>query len=348
MSEYTIRDHDQYPTKSSLSRRDFLGLAAVSGVGLLPACSLQKPIDKSSLKGYPELMEKDYDQEARDLTEKWRQEVNERLVREQTPGANEYDASGAWRIDFSTMQDGPLVGKWNVIEGRIEADWNAEEQAYTGNSRNVRIENGALVIQSQVESTYGKNYTSARIDTRGIFDFKYGELNVVAQLPQGVGTWPAGWLMPSNPIYNAQELGVPSGAQHEFAVNGEIDFLEAIGRHPGENIPAAHTFGQLNKSTIYTPGRVPTMYDEYHSYGVIKTPGRIQFTIDGTVYTEREQTSDDPLWWPFEQKYYLILNLAMGGSWAGAEKRRFPPDGIDRSKQEHWKYQIREINFQPV
>lgn len=263
------------------------------------------------------------------------------------------DADAApWRVDFATLPDGPLdPALWNFSEGRKEADYNEEEQTYTSRPRNVRIENGELVIQTHVEQRDGKEFTSARINTLGKFDFRYGAIEVTAILPAGVGTWPAAWLMPSNPRYDARELGVPQGSPFEFAVNGEIDFLEAIGRHPGENIPAAHSYNQLHAGNIYTPGHMENPYTKFHRYGLIKKPGSLEFTIDGEIFASRLQSESgdgSPLWWPFEQNYYLIINNAMGGAWAGAEKEKFPPHGIDLSQQGNWRYRIAAIDYRPL
>src|SRR5690606_30362872 len=126
-------------------------------------------------------------------------------------------------------------------------NYNGEVQSYTSRPKNIRVENGKLIIEAHSEEHDGQPFTSARINTLGIFDFTYGTIEVTAALPYGVGTWPAAWLMPSNPRYDPRELGVPEGDRHEFAVNGEIDFLEAIGRHPGENIPGAHSYNQLKE-----------------------------------------------------------------------------------------------------
>ena len=255
----------------------------------------------------------------------------------------------AWEVDFSKMEDGKLdTTLWNISEGPKEANYNGEAQTYSGREKNVRIEDGNLVIQSYVEDRDGKHYTSARINTHGKFDFKHGKIVIVAKLPPGVGTWPAAWLMPSNPRYDPQKLGVGKKDPLAWVVNGEIDFMESIGRLPKEIHPAAHTYNQRKKRTPYTPGKVKTPYTKFHRYGLIKKPGVIKFTIDGKVYATRKQTSTDPLWWPFEQNYYLIINHALGGPWAGSETKAFPPDGIDRSKEKQWKYLIRKITYKPL
>jgi beta-glucanase (GH16 family) len=85
---------------------------------------------------------------------------------------------------------------------------------------------------------------------------------------------------------------------------------------------------------------VPTQYSNYHTYGVIKTENSITFTLDGKPYAQRKKTSLDPLEWPFDQPYYLILNLAVGGKWAGS-------DGIDVATAP-WKMEIQSISYKPL
>lgn len=251
------------------------------------------------------------------------------------------DNSQSWVYDFGMFDDGPLpTNDWNVESGVEVANYNDEAQAYTSRTDNVRIENGALVIEAKPEALHGKSYTSARIDSRDKFDFTYGTLEVSMKLPRGNGTWPAAWLMPVRGIYDPSDYGISPTDEHAWVVNGEIDFLESIGRIPNQNIPAAHTYNQRKLSAIYTPGFIQNPYDQFHTYGIIKSPTKIEFTIDGRTFASRTKTSDSPLDWPFDQPYYLILNLALGGEWAGA-------DGIDDSTAP-WKLEVKTISYSPL
>lgn len=263
---------------------------------------------------------------------------------------HEYVYGTAWEKDFSVMPDGPLNPEgWNFVTGTEVPGYNQEEQTYTNRPENVRIEKGALVIQARNEKLDNREFTSARIHTQNHFAFKHGTLEVTAMLPRGVGTWPAAWLMPNAPVYDSQEHGIPQGHRYEFMMNGEIDFLEAIGSIENENIPQAHSFNQRTSGEeIYTPGIINDAYGAFHTYGVIKKPGSVEFTLDGQVFASRTQDSDDPRWWPFEQDYYLILNLAMGGQWAGKEKDYFPPHGIDTSMSDQWQFRIQKISYTPL
>lgn len=262
----------------------------------------------------------------------------------------EYVRGTPWERDYTLMPNGPLSSEdWNFTTGTLVPGYNFEEQTYTSRAENARIENGALVIQARNENLDEREFTSARIDTRNEFAFMYGSLEITAMLPRGIGTWPAAWLLPSEPIYDPRELGVREGDRYEFAVNGEIDFLEAIGSIENENIPSAHRYNQRKVGDdAYTPGLINDAYGTFHRYGVIKSPGKIEFTLDGQVFASRQKDSEDPLDWPFEQNYYLILNLAMGGYWAGQDKDQFPPHGIDTSMSDSWQYKIQKITYTPL
>ena len=146
--------------------------------------------------------------------------------------------------------------------------------------------------------------------------------------------------MPSVPRYMAKDFSTATDQSRLYSLNGELDFLESVGYLPGQNVPAAHSYDSLAQVSQYTPGYIANPYDEYHTYGIVKTPNTIEFTIDGHVYAQRIKTSNDPLVWPFDQPYYLTLNLAIGGTWAGK-------DGVDESSAP-WQYLIKSIHYTPL
>lgn len=246
-----------------------------------------------------------------------------------------------WTHNFADMPNGLLSRTdWNFETGTTLSDYNDEAQAYTPRLENVHIQDGVLVIEARRENMYDRNYTSARINTLGKFSFTYGTLEVDAMLPSGNGTWPAVWLMPRDNIYNPDDYEIDISDKYRWALNGEIDFVESVGRLPGQNIPAAHSFNQLHTSVIYTPAYIDDPYTSYHRYGVIKTPDSITYTLDGVPYASHLKESSSPLDWPFNQPYYLIMNLAIGGNWAGA-------DGIDDSSAP-WQMKIKSLTYTPM
>ncbi len=250
------------------------------------------------------------------------------------------DSSKAWKYDFSTQQNGALDSKiFNIENGPTKANYNNELETFTNRTDNVRVQDGVLVLEAKPENKDSKAYTSGRIDTHGSFSFTYGTLEIEAKLPKGNGTWPAAWLMPASPRYQAADFPSAIDQNRLYTLNGELDFLESVGYLHNQNIPAAHSYNSLAQGDQYTPGFTTNPYDEYHRYGIVKTPNLIEFTIDGKVYASRVKTSDDPLSWPFNQPYYLIINLSLGGKWAGKY-------GIDTSSAP-WQYMIKSISYSP-
>ena len=199
-------------------------------------------------------------------------------------------------------------------------------------SENIRVENGALVLQAL--RTEEGEYTSARIYTNGILDFQYGEVVVEAKLPQGAGTWPAIWL------------------RTEESTSSSIAIMEAQGARPNlifgnvHNVVTADTgdnpfVGQLEILDLYT---------EFHAYGVEWEPDVIRFTLDGNVYHQVDRFSEQAGVWPFDQKFHLVINLAMGGDWSESLSQRLSlgfENGIDNSQEENWKFYIRSIRYYP-
>lgn len=321
----------------ALSRREFLGYSAGLAAGaLLSSCGIKpetyRPPETSSPSAvgntettYPP----EYNSPKYDVPEY-------------------YDpASTAWTYDFGALPNGPLPTKdWNFEKGTKVADYNNEAQVYTDRLQNVRVENGSLVIEAHKEKYADRDFTSARINTLKKFSFTYGTLEADVMLPRGSGTWPAIWLLSRYNIYNADDFGIAKNDNLRWAMNGEIDFLEAIGRIPKHNIPTTHSYNSRQKQGIWTPAEVEDAYTQYHRYGIIKTPDQITFTLDGQPYATRKKTSDDPMDWPFNQPYYLIVNLTIGGGWA-VDTKNFPSNGIDESKSP-WQLKVRSLNYTPL
>jgi beta-glucanase (GH16 family) len=260
---------------------------------------------------------------------------------QQAPVVSAFDpATKDWTYDFSTAKNGALSSKdWRFELGPEKAQYHNELQTYTADTSNVRVQDGVLVIEARKQARDGKQYTSARVSTLDNFSFTYGTLEVDMMLPQGNGTWPAAWLMPRSNKYTPEALGIAKDDKLAWAINGEIDFAEAIGSLPGQNLPTIHSYYELQRKPTYSPAFIKDQYTQFHRYGVIKTPTKITFTLDGVPYASREKSADSPLEWPFDQPYYLILNLAIGGDWAGAH-------GIDDASAP-WQLKIKSITYKP-
>ncbi|MXX96853.1 MAG: family 16 glycosylhydrolase [Rhodothermaceae bacterium] len=195
---------------------------------------------------------------------------------------------------------------------------NAEQQSYTVNrEENVRVEDGHLIIEAKKESLNGRDYTSAKLVSKTKGDWTYGRVEVRAQLPSGVGTWPAIWMLPTNSSYG--NGGWPD--------TGEIDIMEHVGHNHGSIHATIHTDAYNWNGGAQPPGgstQVSDASEALHVYAVEWTPIQMVFSVDGNPYWTYSKGLSNWQKWPFDKDFYLILNIAIGGTWGGQQ-------GIDDS-----------------
>jgi beta-glucanase (GH16 family) len=179
---------------------------------------------------------------------------------------------------------------------------NNEPQVYT--RQNHRLEDGKLIITARKE---GGGYTSTRITTKDKVEFQYGRVEARAKLPSGKGVWPAIWMLGSN----VGEVGWPRC--------GEIDILEYVGKEPGIVFTSLHTPDSHGNTinTLKTP--VADIEDGFHLFAVEWEPESIRFFVDGMLVYTFSPEDRTPEVWPFDQPFYLLINLAVGGSFGGPE-----------------------------
>src|SRR6202030_3113453 len=199
---------------------------------------------------------------------------------------------------------------------------NHELEYYTNRGVNARIEHGKLVITARAESFTGpdgKNfsYTSARLKTQGLFSQGYGRFEARIKLPAGQGIWPAFWMLGDN----ISADGWPKC--------GEIDIMENVGKEPGLVHGSLHGPMTTGAATDLTSTvSLPTGKDfaaAFHLYAVEWEPDAVRFYVDDTLYATSSANSVPATpttagSWVFDHPYFLILNVAVGGSWPG------PPD----------------------
>lgn len=222
--------------------------------------------------------------------------------------ADEFDAPGA-----------PDSTKWNYDMGDgcpNNCGWgNNELEYYTKDSKNVRIENGNLIIEAHKDSTVGKGYTSTRIVSKNKGDWKYGRIEARAKLPRGKGTWPAIWMLSTEWKYG----GWPE--------SGEIDIMEHVGFDPGVVHGTLHSSKYNHVKQTQQEGKinVPDAQDAFHVYAVEWEENEIRIYVDDKMYQQvKRNPQDDFNGWPFDQKFHLIMNVAVGGNWGGMQ-------GVDES-----------------
>ena len=202
-----------------------------------------------------------------------------------------------WEQDF---ESGSLdTDIWNIETGNNNGWGNNEDQYYTGD--NVTVEDGNLVITAKAETESGFDYTSARITTKDNFEFKYGRVEVRAKLPDGGGVWPAIWMLGGN----FDEVSWPAA--------GEIDIMEYVGNNPGVVLSTVHYPGNSGGNGISGSTNVDNPETEFHLYSLEWTPEKLYFLVDNEVFHTVDNTAD----LPFNQDFFLILNVAMGGNLGG-------------------------------
>jgi beta-glucanase (GH16 family) len=188
---------------------------------------------------------------------------------------------------------------------------NGEKQFYT--TENLRVEDGMLIIKTTQEND---TYLSSRINTKDKLEFQYGTVEVRAMLPQGKGIWPAIWLLGSN----IDEVGWP--------LTGEIDMMEFAGKNPDQIHTTLHTQDSHGNSKNTAFAKAENASTSFHTYKVQWTEDFIKFFIDDTeIYTFQPKDKTEAIW-PFDQPFYLILNTAVAGTFAGYEvdDRIFPQE----------------------
>lgn len=212
--------------------------------------------------------------------------------------ADEFDVDGA-----------PNTGIWNFDIGTGQNGWgNNELQYYTSRPENVTVQNGVLIITAREEQFEGSSYTSARLLTKGKFEQQYGRWEARIRLPFGKGIWPAFWL-----------LGDDKNGTEIWPEIGEIDIMEYLGDKPSEIFGTVHGPGysageSISKEFTLDNGRFDT---GFHIFGIEWGPGYINFYVDDVLYNQITP-EDVPGRWVFDDNFYIILNIAVGGSLPGS------------------------------
>lgn len=177
---------------------------------------------------------------------------------------------------------------------------NNESQIYT--DKNHQVKDGFLVVEAKKD---GDVYTSTRITTQNKKTFQYGRIEARAKLPVGEGLWPAFWMLGSN----IPKVGWPK--------SGEIDILEYIGKEPEMVFTSLHTQDSHGNTINTKKTKSPKIEEGFHTYAIDWTKEKIEFFVDGkSVYTFNPEIKNENTW-PFDQPFYFIINLAVGGNFGG-------------------------------
>ena len=233
----------------------------------------------------------------------------------QNKETNDWEIEGwniVWQDEFD--KDSLDLTKWSREIGGH--GWgNNELQFYTDSDSNSYVENGNLILKAQVVpqgigSSKGlRYYSSARLRTYGKGDWKYGRIEVKAKVASGQGIWPAIWMLPTDWLFG----GWPS--------SGEIDIMEHVGYDLGVVHGSVHTEAYNHKINTQRSSarKIANVDTEFHVYSIIWDKDKISFFIDDVQYFlfENDQQGNYKTW-PFDQRFHLLINIAVGGDWPGS------------------------------
>ena len=270
-----------------------------------------------------------------------------------------------WELVWADEFDGNALGrtKWSPEES-CWGGGNAERQCYTDRPENIEVSEGLLRLRGRKEQFTGpqhppeiaedpnptrtQEYTSGKVRSKGLSAWKYGRIEVRAKVPSGQGLWPAVWMMPDQSAYGPWPL------------SGEIDILEAVNigadcdECPGSKIEnrtvSALHFGDLppgndliDQKTPLATGKLPS--DEFNTYAVEWGEGLIMFFVNGEEHLRASpddwftasQLADGNAGAPFDQPFYVMANLAVGGRWPERDNEKgLDPDALPAELQIDW------------
>jgi beta-glucanase (GH16 family) len=169
------------------------------------------------------------------------------------------------------------------------------------------VKNGSLNITARKQPKEEKQYTSVRLVTRGKQEFTYGKFEMRAKLPAGKGTWPAFWMLGTN----IEKEGWPKC--------GEIDIMEHVGYEKDSIFGTIHSeaYNHIKGTQKGKAIFIENPYNSFHLYSMEWTPEKIVFMVDNQIFNRIENEHKTTNEWPFDQPFFVILNLAVGGNWGG-------------------------------
>ena len=213
----------------------------------------------------------------------------------------------------------PDSDKWGYDVGGH--GWGNDELQYYTSEReeNARVLGGMLIIEARRDNWGGHEYTSARLVTKNKGDWAYGRFEIRAKLPSGRGTWPAIWMLPTQWTYG----------DGSWPDNGEIDIMEHVGYDPGWVHGSIHTHAYNWPAGTHKTAKhyVSNAETAYHVYALEWTSEQIDVFVDSTKYFTFNNEGTGWEVWPFDKNFHLVLNIAVGGNWGGAQgvdNRIFP------------------------
>lgn len=228
-------------------------------------------------------------------------------------GTGDYELVWSDEFNYAGLPDSK---KWSFDTDGNASGWgNNEAQFYTSSRlKNAEVKDGVLRINAIKEDFEGKKYTSARLVTRTKGDWLYGKVEVRAKLPDGRGMWPAIWMLPTDWTYGG------------WPASGEIDIMENVGYDPFVIVGTAHTQAYNHVQGTQKSGtiNIPDCYTEFHNYILEWEANEYRIYVDSKLFFTFRNEKTGFQAWPFDKRFHLLLNVAVGGNWGGVK-------GIDDS-----------------
>lgn len=218
-----------------------------------------------------------------------------------------FETTPVWADEFNYTGK-PDTTKWNYETGG-SGFGNNELEYYTTSIANSHVDSGVLHITAIKQDYGGRHYTSARLNSSGKGDWLYGRIEIRAQLPLGKGTWPAIWTLPTDWTYG------------DWPASGEFDIMEHVGFDQNNVHASAHTLSYNHKintqktSTYYLDGASTG----FHLYRLDWTPYAMNAYVDDKLIFTFINEGKTYAEWPFDQRFHMMLNFAVGGDWGGIQ-----------------------------
>ena len=217
-----------------------------------------------------------------------------------------------WSDEFN-INGVPDPSKWTYDLGANNGWGNSEQEYYTNRPSNVSVQNGVLKITATKESYNGSSYTSARIKSQGLYAFTYGRIEISAKLPSALGTWPALWMLGSDITNTA------------WPACGEMDIMEQKGNQLNKIYGTIHYPGHSGGGGIGSTLMISNSSTQFHKYTLDWSAAAIKMYVDNVLYLTVPNTNS----LPFNQNFFFILNVAMGGTFGGTIDPAFTSDSME-------------------
>ena len=204
-------------------------------------------------------------------------------------------------FDEFSVDGAPDSSKWGYDLGNNNGWGNNEAQYYTNRTQNAVVSNGTLKINLIKEAYQGYNYTSARLLSKGKYSMKYGKVEIRAKIPSGGGTWPALWMLGDN----IDSVG--------WSACGEIDIMEHVGNQLNRIFGTLHYPGRSGGNADGASVMISNATTEFHIYSMEWNASTIKIYVDNQLFFTYNNSANSP----FNQNFFFIMNVAMGGNFGG-------------------------------